>query len=247
MLHPRQARCNGALAPPIESAIMPRVAESTAGPHRPLKPAVVVLAALALAGLAAACGGGGSKSPTSTAAPAGTAVSTLPAGYIRISSSAKGYSMVTPTNWVPKQDAFTSGGVKADEYIAGISQTSNFVTNVSVLCRPLTGPSTSAEWQQASLDNLRSAGVQPSVDEQVTAGGQSVNLITYNTTQGSTGYEVAQVFFVGGQCGWVLTLSAASGERATYLPTFAAMYGSYQVTGPPATPSAGAPTAPATP
>lgn len=224
------------------------MAESKPAWDRLLKTAALLLAALSLAGLAAACGGGGSKSPTSTAAPAGTPVSTLPAGYIRISSSAKGYSMVVPVNWVPKEDAFTSGGLKADEYIAGISQTSNFVTNVSVLCQPLTRPSTSADFQQYNLGILRDQlKVQPSVDEQVTAAGETVNLITYNITQGSTAYEVTQVFFVAGQCAWVLTLSTAPGERATYLPTFAAMYGSFQATGSPPTPAAVPPTAAATP
>ncbi len=200
------------------------------GTASPVLGALLVATALVLA----ACGGGKSTSDgTPAQAPAGTTPSGQAGGataatpappdlsrFTTFNSSSKGYSISYPADWEVKQDAYGNTNFSADQF----NPPSQSVPNVSILCKRLPQGDTGDAFLQQNVGLLRTEwGATVTEPLALSVAGQNASLILYDSSQTT---QAAAVLFVRNDCGWIITLAAATGQRDAYMPAFRQMLAS---------------------
>lgn len=183
-----------------------------------------VLGLLAVAFLAASCGNG-EEGPK--------VLPTLRPGTPAITDShfdfpARGYGVEIPNGWTPDANYISGAEFATDAFFAP-EAVDGVKPNISVTCLVVETGTTTDDYGQKKLELVRGlAKGEPNVSSSQIAG-LSALAVEYQPRVSDVEVEKIDIIFVGGPCGWTITLTAPAGRLEEYRDTFESFLASYQL------------------
>jgi hypothetical protein len=202
-----------------------------------------VLLVLAVGLGAAACGGGGNGGEGETPTAVTTAVATaqslphqaptpFPTPLItnnHLESPTKGYAADFPEGWTVTSNVLTYPGVTADAFF-GPTEIAGVKPNISVSREDLGGEESPQTYVQDKVKAAQGLGAQGlTIQGGKTVAGQEASVISYGLTRDTIQLDKEDAVFVGGGFGWIITLIAPAGQRATFQPLFDQLLASFKL------------------
>lgn len=149
-----------------------------------------------------------------------------PAGFLRFTSAARGYSISYPDDWDAEADYIKIGPTTGDAFLSR-TEVGGLRPNVNVIREEPRGVNSFEEYVDAIRDSLGGPDAGVKRGEDVTVAGGRAATLSYVATNGVVEYDVVQVVtFIDG-VGWVLTLGAGKGDADDYRDIFETMYESF--------------------
>jgi hypothetical protein len=105
----------------------------------------------------------------------------------------------------------------------------NFTPNVTVFAQNVAMNVDSDAFLRSNIADLNAAGVQVQARPEAVPAGMRAQMMSYPVSSGDLRYDVTQVLFALQGKGWVVTLSAPSGETNALLPVLRGMLGSFRI------------------
>lgn len=191
---------------------------------------LLVVALLGAAMGAVACGGGqGGQGAPTAAQESPTPESTPFVTDGRLEHSARGYSAQIPPGWSVDADMVTFGSMKVDGFFSA-DVVGGVQPNISVTREDLSSGTSLEAYRDAKVATAgalraENVDVQPAPD----VSGIQAFSIDYSTSRDSTLMDKTDIVFVTQEYGWVISLTAPGGQRASYVAVLQQFLASFQL------------------
>lgn len=189
--------------------------------------------ALAIALSAAACGGenGGEGTPP-TVVTSPQAATPFPTPIItgnRLESPNKGYAVNIPEGWSVDANILAFGRVTADAFFAPI-EIAGVQPSISVSREEIGDEFSFQTYADAKAQAAEAIGAQDLARQTgPTIAGRETSVISYGLTRDNVQLAKQDVVLVDDGFGWLITLTVAAEESATFEPTFDEFLASFEL------------------
>jgi hypothetical protein len=146
-------------------------------------------------------------------------------------SPAKGYSITFPADWQTRFNLVTSPTQRADSYFAPESAGLTINTNITVVCETTADGAAPADFIERRIATITQlTGGSPQLSD-VTVASRQGQRADYTQTSTAANLELAKsdVYVLGDDCGYTITLTADPSKRDEYQDEFQAMVDSFTI------------------